>query len=301
MRLVVVEQDSGLFEIVVEFKKGSGDPARVFKTMTGLIESVQSLDGHLAYSLAPTVTTQIVLQDIQAGSLKAKLKNIVEDIPDEALKKAEVRPIIGHFLVKAKHKVIDWCEGREKIADTIEIKQLQSDIRQLAVETDIKQISAYTEPDTESLLLDINSFRDALANLEIDDDVTLHSEEGISQFNKKMEISTEIIRECLTNEKIVSEGERIFKVKKPDYLGTSKWDFKYQNRSIDAKIMDDNWLRAFQAKDVAVLPGDSIRVIVKEEASYGHNNEIIGIHYVILTVIEVLPAIKQKQQHLLLE
>lgn len=296
-----VEHDSGLFEIVVEFKKGSGDPARVFKTMTGLIESVQSLDGHLAYSLASTVTTKIVLQDIQASSLKAKLKNIVEDIPDEALKKAEVRPIIGHFLVKAKHKVIDWCEGREKIADTIEIKQLQSDIKQLAVETDIKQIPAYTEPDTESLLIDINSIRDALANLEIDDDVTLHSEEGISKFNKKMEISTEIIRECLTNEKIVSEGERIFKVKKPDYLGTSKWDFKYQNRSIDAKILDENWLRAFQSKDVAVLPGDSIRAIVKEEASYCHNNEIIGIHYEILTVIEVLPAIKQKQQRLLLE
>lgn len=296
-----VEHDSSLFEIVVEFKKGTGDPTRVFKTMTGLIEAVKSLDGHLAYSLAPSVSTTIVLQDIQASSLKAKLKNIVEDIPDEALKKAEVKPIIGHFLVKAKHKVVDWCDEREKIADTNEIKQLQSGIKQLAVETDIKQIPAYTEPDTESLLIDINSIRESLANLEKDDDVSLHSEEGISKFNKKMEISKEIIRECLTNEKIVSEGERIFKVKKPDYLGTSKWDFKYQNKSIDAKILDKNWLRAFQSKDVAVLPGDSIRAIVKEEASYGHNNEIISIHYEILTVIEVLPAIKQKQQRPLLE
>ena len=45
---------------------------------------------------------------------------------------------------------------------------------------------------------------------------------------KRMEISTELIREYLTKEKITSEGEKILKVKKPDYLGTSMWSFKYQ-------------------------------------------------------------------------
>jgi len=93
------DQDYGIFELVVGFKKGSGDPSRVFKTMTGLIESVQSLDQNLSIPLGPKVTTKIVLQDIQASSLKAKLKNIVEDIPDEALKLAEIRPVIGHFLL----------------------------------------------------------------------------------------------------------------------------------------------------------------------------------------------------------
>ena len=74
-----VEQEYGTFELIVEFEKNSGDPSRVFKTMTGLIESAQSLDCHLSYSLAPSVKTSIVLQDIQAGSLKAKLKNVIED------------------------------------------------------------------------------------------------------------------------------------------------------------------------------------------------------------------------------
>ncbi len=102
------KQDCGIFEIVVGFKKDSGDLSRVFKSMTGLIEAVRSLDRNLSYSISSNVKTTVVLHDIQTGSLKAKLRNIVDDLPDDALKQAEFRPIIGHFLVKAKHKVIEW-------------------------------------------------------------------------------------------------------------------------------------------------------------------------------------------------
>lgn len=290
------EQDYGFFELVVSFKKGSGDPSRVFKSMTGLIESVQSLDRNLSESIASNVKTTIVLQEIEASSLKAKLRNIVQDIPDEALKKAEFRPLIGHYLVKAKHAVVDWCSERDKITDKNEVKMLQSNILQLAEKTDVKQIPAYTEPDSESLLMDINSIRNALAILEPDDYASFESNEGISKFNKKMEISTDIIREYLTKEKIISEGEKIFKVKKPDYLGFSMWPFKYQGKSIEAKILDENWLSHFQKRNVRVLPGDSIRAIVKEEVSYGFNNDVIQTHYEIIKILEVLPTVVHEQR-----
>ena len=293
------EQDYGFFELVVEFKRDSGDPSRVFKTMTGLIESVQSLDQHLSYSVGPSVKTTLILQDIQASSLKAKLKNIIVEIPDEALKQAEIKPILGHFLVKAKHRVIDWCSDRKQVADKDEIKQLQSEIKQLAQETDVKQLPAYTEPDTESLLIDINSIRNALQNLEADDYARYESEEGVSKFNKQMEISAEIIREVMTREKLISESEKILKVKKPDYLGFSMWLFKYQGRSIDVKILDDEWLKAFHLKKVSVLPGDSIRALVKEEVLYGYNNEVIHTNYEALKVVDILPAPTQTQRKLL--
>lgn len=293
------EQDYGFFELVVEFKRDSGDPSRVFKTMTGLIESVQSLDQHLSYSVGPSVKTTLILQDIQASSLKAKLKNIIEEIPDEALKQTEIKPILGHFLVKAKHRVIDWCSDRKQVADKDEIKQLQSEIKQLARETDVKQLPAYAEPDTESLLIDINSIRNALQNLEADDYARYESEEGVSKFNKQMEISAEIIRDVMTREKLISESEKILKVKKPDYLGFSMWLFKYQGRSIDVKILDDEWLKAFHLKKVSVLPGDSIRALVKEEVLYGYNNEVIHTNYEALKVVDILPAPTQTQRKLL--
>ena len=293
-------QDYGFFELVVEFKRESGDPSRVFKTMTGLIESFQSLDQHLSYSIGPSVKTTLILQDIQADSLKAKLKNVIEEVPDEALKQGEIKLILGHFIVKAKHKVIDWCYDRKKIEDQNDIKLLKADLKKLAQETDIKQIPAYTEPDTGSLLIDINSIRNSLQNLEANDYARYESEEGISKFNKQMEISEDIIKEIMTRERLISENEKILKVKKPDYLGLSMWSFKYQGKSIDVKILDQDWLKAFQLKEVSVLPGDSIRALVKEEVSYGYNNEVIHTNYEIIKVIEILPAPIQTQQKLLM-
>ncbi len=300
MNIMSDEQDYGFFELVVEFKRESGDPSRVFKTMTGLIESFQSLDQHLSYSIGPSVKTTLILQDIQADSLKAKLKNIIEDLPDEALKQGEIKPFLGHFLVKAKHRVIDWCSDRDKIIEKDDIKLLKSDLKELAQETDIKQIPAYAEPDTGSLLIDINSIKNALQNLEADDYARYESEEGISKFNKQMEISEAIIKEIMTREKLISENEKILKVKKPDYLGFSMWSFRYQGKSIDVKILDQDWLKAFQLKKVSVMPGDSIRAIVKEEVSYGYNNEVIHTYYEILKVIEILPASIQTQRKLLM-
>jgi len=293
------DQDYGLFELTVDFKKGSGDPSRVFKAMTGLIESVQSLDKHLSVSISPSIQTELILQDIQAGSLIAKLKNVVEKLPDEALKQGEIKQVIGHFLVEGKHKFVDWCSSKKKISSRNEVQQLEGEIKQLAEKTDIKYLPAYTPPDTETLLLDINSIKEALAHLEEEDFASYGSEEGISQFNKQLDISSEIVREVLTKETIISEGERILKVKKPDFLGYSMWSFKYLGRSVDAKISDEEWLHKFHTKYVSIQPGDSIRAIVKEEVSYGYNNEVVHTHYEILKVIEVLPAKVPVQRNLL--
>lgn len=293
-----VSNSDNLFEIKVEFERGQGEPSRVFRTMTGLIDSIQVIDQHLASTVSVKIQTKLLLQDIETGSIKAKLKNIILDIPDEALKQGEYKKVIGHYLHKAKHKIIDWCSGRNKIEDRKEIEQLQGEILELAEKTDIKYLPAYVPIETNVLLSDINSIKNSLVNLEDGDSAAFASQEGTSQFNKNLIISEDIIRELMTKEAIISESEKILKVKKPDYLGNSKWIFKYSCHLIDAKILDETWLKKFQTKDVSVQPGDSLRVILKEETLYGYDNEIVHINYDIPKVIGVIPAPKIIQGNL---
>jgi len=113
-----------IIEIRVQFERGVGDPARVFRAMTGLIESTQRLDEHLSATISAKVKTSLILQDVETASLKAKLKTVIEEIPDETLKEGDVKKIIGHFLHKAKHKVIDWCSERDEIKDRHEVKEV---------------------------------------------------------------------------------------------------------------------------------------------------------------------------------
>jgi hypothetical protein len=67
----------------------------------------------------------------------------------------------------------------------------------------------------------------------------------------------------------------ILVVKKPDYLGDSKWDLRHGKRPKSARIEDNAWLKRFQSREVDVRPGDALRCEVQIEHLYGHDNELL--------------------------
>lgn len=284
----MADDASDLIEIRIEFERGVGDPTRVFRAMAGLIEATQLMDSHLALSIGANVRTTLLLQDVEAASLMAKLKTVIEEIPDEAVKAGDVKKVIGHFLFKAKHKILDWCSERDSIKDREEVKQLEAEIHALAEQSDIKVLPAYASLETATLLSDINSIKGALECLENKDFATFKSPLGASEYNPALTVSEVVVRELITRETIASEGERILKVKKPDYLGSSKWEFKYGGHMIEVKVLDGEWLNRFQNNQELVHPGDSLRVILHEEVSYGYDNEIVHTDYEVVQVVEVI-------------
>lgn len=294
-----MDESDELIEIRVEFERGRGDPARVFRAMTGLIEATQSLDEHLSATISTTVRTTLVLQDVEAASLKAKLLTVIQELPDEALKEGNIKRVIGHFLLKAKHRVLDWCADRDEIKSREEVKQLEADIHRLAEQSDVKLLPAYAPVETGTLLADITSIRSALENLNIYDKATFTSPEGLSAYNPQLVVSEQVVRELVTRETLDSESVRIIKVKKPDYLGSSKWGFKYSGHLIEAKILDEKWLTQFQSRKVELQPGDSLRVRLREQVSYGYDNEIVHVEYDVIEVQEVIQAPKYIQGDLL--
>jgi hypothetical protein len=295
---MATQEDSELFELEMEFRKGQGDPTRAFKAMTGLIEAIQSLDNHLAHAISSTVETQILLHDIQVGSLRAILRTVIISIPEEPLKEGNVRAVIGQYLRKARHKVLDWCVGRNEIRSREEVQALESDVFQLGKMTDVKMIPAYSPVPAVTLLSDIRKVGDALGNLQEGDSASLFSDQGKSFFNKDLMVSMDEVNKVITRETLVSEAERIVKVKKPDYLGSSKWMVKYGTHLIEAKILDNEWLSQFQGRDVILQPQDSLRVLMREEVSYGYDNEVVCTNYAIVKVVKLIPALKWEQTNL---
>jgi hypothetical protein len=292
-------QFSDLIEIRIEFERDAGDPSRIFHTMAELIESTQLLDSHLALSIGANVRTSLFLQDVEAASLKAKLRTVIEEIPDEALKTGDAKKIIGHFLFKAKHRIIDWCGERDSIGKRDEVKLLEAEIHALAAESDIKVLPAYAPIETATLLSDITAVKNALNYLDHHDQATFKSPLGSSTYNTSLTISEGVVRELVTRETIASEGERILKVKKPDYLGSSRWAFKYGAHMIEAKVLDVEWLTRFQTSQEPVLPGDSLRVVLREAVSYGYDNEIVHVDYDVMSVLSIIPGLRMTQDNIL--
>ncbi len=285
------EAISSDFEITIDFKPGEGDPARIFKTMSGLIDAFQSIDSHLISSFDVSLDASLVLTDVQSGSLKAKFRDFIKGLPDEALKDANWKKIIGHFLVRSKYAILEWLEDRTEVMHREDVRVLENKLQQIAEDTDLKLLPAYISPRAEELLSDIHLVQESLESLESleqEDSVSYRYNDKEVKLNRDLQISNEIVREVLTKEVVKSSSRRVIKVKKPDYLGQSMWSFQYDGRAIEAKITDNEWLAKFQSRTEEVKPGDSLDVLLYEEISYGYEGEIVHRHYEVEKVYEVI-------------
>lgn len=273
------------FCIEIDFKKDSEAPSRVFRAMSDLIEAFHAFDKDLVQSIDPKIEPVLLLEDIETGSIKAWLKYLLlEVVDDEALRKLDWKPAIGKYLVKAKYLVVNFLEYKTEITDRSQVEALEKEFFDLAKETDIKYLPAYTPVPRLKILQNIERLTKATSELSQGDRVIYRTRESSSTLNLTFKYVPESIEEILTKEVYDQELKMILKVKKPDYLGESKWEFRHENKTIPAKILDTHWLIRFQNREIDIRPGDSIRARVQLITKYGHDLNVISVHHNILKV-----------------
>lgn len=275
------------FAFYIDFKRGEGSPSRVFTATSDFIKACEKLDKALVQSVDSSIEAVMVLEDIEAGSLKTWLRNLLSATDDEALKTLDWRPQVGKYLVRAKYAVLQWIDDPHAPKD---LPALAKQIQQIAAETDVRHLPDYAPPSPRTLLDAMADFQAVKDRLHANDRAAYISAEGELEINLKVRWNIEDI-EALAVKRVLEmpPAPMILAVKKPDYLGDSKWDMRHGRRTIAAKILDQAWLKRFQGRQIDVRPGDALQCVVKIEHIYGHDNELIMERYTILTVQDVLP------------
>lgn len=276
------------FCIKIDFEKGSESPSRVFRTMSELIETFEALDVGLVQSIDAKIEPVVIIEDIEAGSIKAWLRTVLRAVDDQAIKNIDWKPAVGRYLVKAKYIVLKFMEDKTKITTREEIQQLEKHLLKSAEETDIIHFPSYVPIQRRNLLPNIEKLTKALSHLTENDKAIYISAEGETIMNAEFRFIPEEIEELLTQKTLTSQSDMILKVKKPDYLGESQWEFRHGTHPIFAKILDSNWLVTFQSREYDVRPGDSLRAIVETQVKYGFDNEVVATHYYIIKVNEII-------------
>ncbi|OQC55505.1 MAG: hypothetical protein BWX55_00051 [Deltaproteobacteria bacterium ADurb.Bin022] len=277
------------FCIEINFNKESEAPSRIFRALSDILDSFHAFDLDLIQSIDPKIEPVVLLEDIESGSVKSWLRYIFDVIDDDALKRLDWKPAVGKYLVKAKYIIIKFLDGKTEITNRSEIEDLNKNLLTLAQETNIRQIPAYSPLPTERLLINLQRITTATDGLKGSDSVKYLTSEDSIPFNLSFKIIPETIEDLMTKETIKSPMEMILKVKKPDYLGDSKWEFKHENKNYLMKILDEEWLAEFQNRQVDIRPGDSIRAKVQIIAKYGYDLNVVSIHHNILEIIDVIP------------
>lgn len=287
------------FCIEIQYKKESENPSRVFRSMSELIDSFQRIDQHLVKAIDVNTETILLLEDIETGSIKVWLRNLLRAIPDDAVYHLDWKPIVGQYLVKAKKFIINFLENKTTITNIDEIRPLEDEIYKLAEETKVRWLPVYTRIQPRQLLESIKDISASLSHLSEGDNARyIVPDEPEAKFNLTFNLAPESIEDLIAKETLSSESEMLLKVKKPDYLSESMWDFRHGTSTISASILDKEWLEKFQSRKVDVRPQDYIRARVEISHKYDQDGELIATHYNILKVIEVIFAPDQSQPNM---
>jgi hypothetical protein len=290
------------FCIEMEYKKESEKPSRVFRSMTELIDSFQEIDKNLVTSIDINIEPILLLEDIETGSIKVWLRNLLKLIPDDAAYQMDWKPIVGQYLVMAKKAMVNFLEKKTTISNVDEIKPLENEIYELAEKTKVRWLPTYNRIPPRQLLEGMQKISQSLAHLTEGDKANyIVPNEPIAEFNLTFYIAPESIDELLAKETLTSENEMILKVKKPDYLSESMWDMRHGSGIIQVRILDKEWLDEFQNRKVNVRPGDSIRAKVQISNKYDSDSELVSTHYDAIKILEVIPMPNHEQSGLFKE
>ena len=279
------ESSSADFALIIDFKKGEGSPTRVFSAVKDLIEAFHAIDKVLLQSIDSNIKPLMMLEDVEKGSLKVRLRNVLTAIPDDALKNLEWKKIVGPYLLNGKYKVLDWLDEDKPKS----LPNLQKDLQKLAKETGVRRLPDYSSPDPNKLIKGIKKIQKAKDNLLPEDQAFFEVGDqkhkiGISSHFEHDDLEKLAIKQTIMEPPV----KMTLIVKKPDYLESSKWDFRIKKQTISAKIKDSDFISNFQGRKLDVRPGDALECTVVIETVYGFDDKEISKTYVISEVLRVL-------------
>ncbi len=214
---------------------------------------------------------------------------MLSEVDDTALHRMDWKPMIGQYLVRAKYFILRWLDDPERSSP----HDMIDEIGDLAEDQGIVNKLGYRPPQLGSLLDAATNYQEVKDHLIEGDqayvEIEPNSEAPIRHdVNVTVAWNVDTIADLITSDTSVSESTMNLIVKKPDFLGDSKWDFRHGKRTISAKIEDEGWLRDFQNRKINVLPGYALKCRVRTELAYDASYELISTRYFIQEVLEVI-------------
>jgi hypothetical protein len=276
------------YEIRLDFKRETENPSRLFRAFAEMIDGVNNLDHLIAETVNSAVKSKIVLDDIEKGSLIGRFWNALTINDDSKIDNSPEKEEIEEYIEESRAESLKFIS--EKKSSVEDLKELADNLKKIAAEKSLSESFNYAEHDILKLAKTLNKINDSTQELNENESFELKSKnkevKNIKSGTEKIDIDA--VENALTENEIVNETEMIYLIKKPDFLGDSAWSFKHGNKSASIKISHNEWLEEFHSGKIIVVPGDSLKVKVKQTSKYNTNGYLISDKLEIIQVLDVI-------------
>src|SRR6218665_1370651 len=266
MQSVIQELDEGLL-LTVNYENES-NAVRVFGIVYEITDAIARIDQEIASSVNERVDSELILKGLTQGSVKAYLANKLKNIEDEDIRKLDYRAILGKLLVEIKYELLTWLEKESKQG----IKQLEARINHHIDSSEISDLRVSRSINIKAIFNGLRVLEEAKRKLVSGEtiNVSMAKKPPIIIANDVDWSLGDIVEESLTVKNFPA-AEALLVVKRPDYLGSSKWDFKFKDTKISAAIEDLDWLKNFHDRNVIIQPGDGLLCLLETSITYDHH------------------------------
>lgn len=279
------------FCVTLDFAKGS--PRRVLNTASNYLDALESLDALLLQSVAPGMKCSYDLVAVESGSLKTYIKTQLEKVDDEELKRGNVNALIGPFLIRGKYACLDYLNRNNGLGSREQLASLAGTVHSLAMQSGVNQFQAYTKPPLVELGDRAARISEALQDLEEGESLAFQVEEQKVAMTRNMRILPADLEKLLVARTIPTPTRMILKVRKPDFLGSSNWEFRYNGKRLIAPINHREWLADFQNGEQEFRPGVALEVEAINTVNYGYDGDVVSETCTVEKVLRIMP--KQEQ------
>jgi len=253
-----------------------------------MIEGINELDYLIAESVNTSVKSNIVLDDIEKGSILGKFWNELVISEDGQLDNAPENDKIEEYIEESRVEALKFIA--EKKSSVEDLDNLKTTISKIADDKKLTDSFNYAELDSLKLAKTVNTINNST------DELNKNEFFGLKSKNKEVKvinsgtpkIDIEAVEEALTENEIKNESEMFYLIKKPDFLGDSAWNFRHGKKSVTVKILHQEWLDEFHSGKIPVVPGDSLNVLVRQTSKYNRNGYLISDKLEIIEVINVI-------------
>jgi len=274
------------FELKIDYKQNSRNPEVIFESMAMMIRNMRNMDEMMIESLPSITKVELELEFIEIGSIRAGLKTVLESIPDAAIENLDWKYLVTSYMVKAKYYLINKLSDKDTISTKNEVLEMKRGIEKIAFE----ELGEKTSISKTKLLENLCDLTDTMKQLDKEDKVLYISGNGSAVINRNFDLKISQIEELIKSDTEEVKSEITIQIKKPDYLGHSKWEFYYDKQVIFAKIKDLEWLGKYQDGKIDIRPKDALKVSLNANVSRDEYGQVFHTHFEVTKVREVIRA-----------
>jgi len=286
--------------IGIDFVPETESPLVLFDSLIKMFSSIIDINTELVKKIDPLIEIKFLLVDISHGSIWTNyLKQIIiPEKDDNVTVYPEGKGNIPDYTRFSQGRIIDTLSNANgQLIKNENINEIHDTIVKYSHMTGVNENPNYKPPNKLVLANAIDSLGKSTTILAASDKYYFQDKYEKKEIRKiYTEIDYNEIKREMTKKKVETTIHIKLKIKTADFLGRSRWKFKLDNNNtIEAKILDEDWLERFHAQRENIGPGDSIEISGTVIDSYDDFGNLIYSQYIILKVIKVHKPYEQSK------